>query len=295
VFDAHNAETVLHHAALAARASVSDGPVRRLKDWALQRRIEAAEKRAVAAADVVWTCSRNDSGHIASAFGRVTGVTVVPNGLDVDAYRRSSADPVGADWSGLPITLFYSGLYSYPPNADAAMRLVTEVLPAVRSHGYRARAVLVGQNPTPSMQVAARADGEVEVTGTVETVLPFIERPCIVMLPIRIGSGTRLKIVEAFAVGRPVVSTMKGAEGIAALDGKHLLLREDAASMAIAAIELWNQPRLRESICAEALELARDQHSWGVAAERIRGSLGVGVGKSRSLSGSSRRLVAEAP
>jgi glycosyltransferase involved in cell wall biosynthesis len=89
------------------------------------------------------------------------------------------------------------------------------------------------------------------------------------------GSGTRLKILEAFAVGRPVVSTAKGAEGLDALDGAHLLIREEPAEIAGAVIDLWNTPQLRKSLCDEALDFLRRRYSWSVAAERIADSLGV--------------------
>ena len=175
----------------------------------------------------------------------------MPNGVDVESYRRVDALPAGADWSRLPITLLYPGLFNYLPNEDAAIRLIKEVLPAVRARGRAARVVLVGRNPTPSLLEAARHDPGVEVTGAVESVVPYLEQPCVVTLPIAIASGTRLKILEAFAVGRPVVSSAKGAEGIDAVDGEHLLIRETPDSMAAAVIDLWNRPVLRSDSLRE--------------------------------------------
>jgi glycosyltransferase involved in cell wall biosynthesis len=155
------------------------------------------------------------------------------------------------------------------------MRLIREVLPSLRTHGCQARVVLVGRDPTDAMRAAARQDSCVHVTGTVESVLPYLEQPCVVTLPIDVGSGTRLKILEAFALDRPVVSTAKGVEGIAGVDGQHLLIREDSASIARAVIDLWNAPRVREKLCANALELVRNYYSWSVAAEKIAQSLGI--------------------
>jgi glycosyltransferase involved in cell wall biosynthesis len=106
-------------------------------------------------------------------------------------------------------------------------------------------------------------------------VLPYLERPCIVTVPITLGSGTRLKIIEAFAVGRPVVSTAKGAEGLDAADGEHLMIREGAQAIADAAIAVWRSSTLRNRLCRNALDLVRSRYSWAAATQRIIQSLGI--------------------
>ena len=199
----------------------------------------------------------------------------MPNGVDLAAYRRADAPPFDSDWSRLPVTLVYPGLFSYRPNEDAALRLIGDVVPAVRALGYQARAVLVGRNPTPALVDAARRDPAVHVTGAVESIVPYLEQPCVVTLPITLGSGTRLKIVEAFAAGKPVVTTAKGVEGIDAVDGKHLLVREGPQAIASAVIDLWTRPSMRVTLCATALALARDKYSWSAATDRIAASLRV--------------------
>jgi glycosyltransferase involved in cell wall biosynthesis len=276
VFDAHNIESELHAALIVTGATPP--MARRIKNWVLNRRMMAAEKRVVTGADLVWVCSDSDAREIERVYGRRTGVTVVPNGVDVDAYRRVGALPPGADWSRVPFTMVYPGLFAYSPNEGAALRLIGEVLPALRARGYQARVVLVGRNPTPALLAAARQAAGVEVTGAVESLVPYLEQACVVTLPIAIGSGTRLKILEAFAVGRPVVTTAKGAEGIEAVDGEHLLIREDPEAMADAVIDLWQRPLLRASLCERALELVRTRYSWSFAAQRISQSLGLEVG-----------------
>jgi glycosyltransferase involved in cell wall biosynthesis len=273
VFDAHNAESVYQSAVLSALSGPRPSVARRVKDLILSRRMAAAERSIVGSADVVWVCSEHDAQQLERVHGRRTGMTVVPNGVDVESYRRVDTLPAGADWSRLPITLIYPGLFNYLPNEDAAIRLIKEVLPAVRARGRAARVVLVGRNPTSSLLEAARHDPGVEVTGAVESVLPYLEQPCVVTLPIAIASGTRLKILEAFAVGRPVVSSAKGAEGIDAVDGEHLLIRETPDSMAAAVIDLWNRPVLRKTLCENALELVRTRYSRSIAARRIAQSL----------------------
>ena len=275
VFDAHNIESDLQPALEASTFDDSTPMVRRIKQRVLSQRLVSAERRVINGADLVWACSDEDARAIDRTYGRGTGVTVVPNGVDLDYYRRAGAPRVDADWSRLPVTMVYPGLFGYPPNDDAALRLIQQVLPGVRARGYSARIVLAGRNPTPALMAAAQRDAAVELTGAVESIVPHLDQPCIVTLPIAFGGGTRLKIVEAFAVGRPVVSTTKGAEGIDGVDGEHLFIRDRPEAMASAVIDLWNSPAMRAKICKSALDLARDRYSWSAATEQIAMSLGV--------------------
>jgi glycosyltransferase involved in cell wall biosynthesis len=273
VFDAHNVEAALHAALVRASRTAGAPVVRRLKDRLVRRRLAEAERRAVLGADVVWACSGADARAIERAYRPRSPVSVVVNGVDVEAYRDPGGDRRLA-WPPDPITLVYPGAFRYLPNEDAAMRLINEVLPAIRRRGRAARVVLVGRDPTPAMLAASRADPDVEITGAVDSVLPYMHRPCVVALPIAVGSGTRLKVVEAFAAGRPVVSTAKGAEGLDVVDGRHLLIREDPDEIAAGAIDVWRQRWLREHLCRHALELVRTRYSWAVAARSIARSIG---------------------
>ncbi len=275
VFDAHNVEGALDTTVGKALSSAASPSVDPLKRWVLNRRLIAAEGRVVRGADLVWVCSDPDAREIAQVYGRRTGLTVVPNAVDVDAYRRPGASPAGGDWSRMPVTMVYPALFAYFPNEDAALRLIREVLPAVRARGHDARVVLVGRDATPALVNAAAQTAGVELTGAVESIVPYLEQPCVVTLPIQLGGGTRLKILEAFAVGRPVVSTAKGAEGLDTVDGEQILIRDDPDSIAAAVVELWRHPIMRANLCDKALQLVRSHYSWHVAAQRVAHSLGV--------------------
>ncbi len=109
--------------------------------------------------------------------------------------------------------MLYMGSFGYRPNVDAAFELAEEVLPALRRLGARARLTLVGRGPTPEMERLAAEDPDIVVTGSVPSMLPFLSRPCLMPVPLRHGSGTRLKVLEAFAAGYAVVSTAKGVAG----------------------------------------------------------------------------------
>lgn len=269
VFDAHNVESVLRSEFDLARTGVAPSWSRRRKTALLKRRLFAEEQRAVRDAQIVWACSEHDARSLHEIYHRSQPIAVVPNGIDVDSYRVPGAPSVSDNWSELPITLSFLGSYSYFPNEDAALRLIRGVLPALRARGHRARVMLVGRDPTSAMVDSARGDPDIEITGPVESVLPWLQKPCIVTLPITFGSGTRLKILEAFGLGRPVVSTAKGAEGIDAVDGEHLLLRESIDEIVNAVINLWQRADLRTQLCDNALDLVRRKYSWSAASERI--------------------------
>ncbi len=274
IYDAHNVESTLCADTMSSSASRAPSLTQRLRRGCVQRRLAQVEARTVAGADLVWACSDLDAAVLERVF-RPASVAVVPNGVDVAAYRRTATPIVPADWSEVPVTLVYPGLFSYAPNEDAAMRLILDVLPALRARHHPVRAVLVGREPTARMLDAARRDAGVVVTGAVDHIVPYLQQPCVVTLPIAVGGGTRLKILEAFAAGSPVVSTAKGAEGLAAVDGQHLLIREDATAIAAAVVQLWSDSLLRSRLCRNALDLVNARYSWAAAGDAIAASLGV--------------------
>lgn len=293
VFDAHNVEADLRRE-MAAKRKLGHSWRGRLRTRLLGRRLREVERRAVRAADLIWVCSEVDADALRRAYRPSAPITVVPNGVDVAAYRPHHAVRVDADWSDHPLTLMYPGAFSYYPNEEAALCLIKRVLPLVRRRHPEARAVLVGRDPTPAMLAAADNDPGIIVTGTVPSVLPFFEPPCVVTLPITLGSGTRLKILEAFAAARPVISTRKGAEGIAATDGRELFLRNDPGEMAEGAIQLWHSSALRRSLCDNALQLVLTRYSWETAAQRIKASLAA-IQSEKPLSVGQLHATAPAP
>ncbi len=123
-------------------------------------------------------------------------------------------------------TLLYAGGYFWSPNVDAAHLLIAEIYPKLRVRYPGTRLVLVGREPTPEMEAAARSNENIVVTGEVADVRPYLLEADIVPVPLLVGGGMRVKILEAFAAGIPVVSTTKGCEGINVVDGRELLIRD---------------------------------------------------------------------
>lgn len=179
---------------------------------------------------------------------------VVPNGVDTQAFR-----PVQRD-SNEPI-LLYSGRMDYPPNVDAVRWCCEEVLPLVQRAIPAARLLIVGRDPTPEVRALAGRPG-VEVTGTVPDVRPYYARAALYIVPLRFGAGTRLKILEAMAMGMPIVSTPLGSEGLDLRPGEDLVEADSAPAFARAVVELLSDGERRAQLSAQARRTVEARFDW---------------------------------
>jgi len=198
-------------------------------------------------------------------LGNKENVTVVPNGVVIP-----SGSPVPRNDGDPPIILFV-GLMNYEPNVDAVRFFAQEVLPLIHGKFPEARFVIVGRSPCPA--VLELNDGtKIVVTGTVPEVEPYLRQATVVVAPLRVGGGTRIKILEAMAHERPVVATTIGAEGLEVESGKHLLIADTAPGLADACICLLRDHEMGRQMSARALDLVRKKYDWSQikrAASRI--------------------------
>jgi len=195
------------------------------------------ERQALRRARATFVCSEKDKDHLGRLFGAAAaGVRVVPNATAIPEAPL----PVSPDR-----TVLFVGTFQYPPNVDAADRLVRSIWPLVRARVPDARLVVVGKGPetVPAFSASPR-DESVTFTGFVDDIRTVYPRARVVCCPIGTGAGTRVKIVEAAGFARPVVSTALGAEGLEFADGSEILLRETDAALADACCELLlDEPR----------------------------------------------------
>jgi glycosyltransferase involved in cell wall biosynthesis len=189
---------------------------------------------------------------------------VVPNGVDAAALELP---PPGDE----PVVLF-TGRLSYAPNAEGLLWLLREVWPRVEAAVPDARLVVVG--PDPPAEARRLAGPRVELTGWVPEMTPHYERARVVLVPILSGGGTRLKVVDGLASGRPVVATPLGAEGIEARDGEHLLLARDAEALAAAVARLLRDDAEAARIGAAGRRLAEERYDWRTIGDHLHELLG---------------------
>lgn len=253
VLDAHNVE-----ADIVRTLAAEEGRTLHRLRWRWEAAKTArAETPAVAAADVVAACSVGDAEVLAAAGARRT--IVVPNGVDTRGIEHRLP--------GEGTTLLYVGQLGYRPNEAAVIELVDKVLPRVAAGVPDAIVRVVGPNASPAIR--RLSSPSVELAGEVPDVAAELHAARALVVPLRAGSGTRLKILEAMAAGTPIVSTPLGAAGIAAEDGRHLLLGETPAELAAQAVRLLRDPGLGRSLSAEARRLVEQRYDWSVTAEPL--------------------------
>ncbi len=166
-------------------------------------------------------------------------------------------------------TVMFFGALNYFPNQDGLLYFLREVWSLIEKSNPKARLKIVGQHPTP--EILAHQGPRVEVAGKVDDLRPHLASAAVSIAPLRIGGGTRFKILEAMAMAKPVVSTSLGAEGIDAEPGRHLLLGDDAASFAAAVSRVLGDPQLGSRLGREGRALVEERYSWASAAQTLEG------------------------
>jgi len=222
------------------------------------RLLDVMEHRAARVATTLLASSQGDCDHFAALGAR--SVHLVPNGVDCSAYGALPEGRPGGD----PL-LLYVGTMSWEPNARAAVFLADVVLPRVRKEFSGCRLRIVGRDPTPDVQALAARPG-VEVTGRVAAMEPHLVEASLLTVPLESGGGTRLKILEAFAAGLPVVSTPVGCEGIDGVAGTHLLVAE-RADFADAVCRALRDAGTLARVAASARRLALDKYDWSAVGQ----------------------------
>ncbi len=263
VYDAHNAEH-----ALQQRIAQQDArsPLR----WpaafysAIQaRRLERFESLICLAVDHVLACSKTDAVHLAQ-LQQPTPITVIPNAISVEDYEQPPAEEVDIPRP----SLVFTGKMDFRPNVDAALWFASQILPRVREAVPDAHFTIVGQRPHPRLD-ALRGNPSVTLTGRVPEIQPYIAAADVYVAPLRMGSGTRLKLLEAMAMGRAVVSTRLGAEGLDAVNGRHLLLADMPDDFARAVVALLRNAKRRRDMGESAAALVRERYDWSVVIPRL--------------------------
>ena len=181
-------------------------------------------------------------------------VEVIPNGVDISHYQPDFQ-------SEAPAHLIYIGSMDWYPNEDAVSFFAEEVLPQVQGNVPDVKFTIVGRNPSARVQRLADREGVV-VTGRVPEIKPYFAEATVFVVPLRIGSGTRLKILEALAMGKAVVSTTIGAEGLALRDGEEIIIADEPKDFADAVIQLLTDPSLRQKIGEKGRERVEQDYDW---------------------------------
>lgn len=252
---------------------------------ATARRLEELERRAMREFDAHITVSHRDRERLRE-YAPDARIFIIENGVDVDYYSgekleqayqawlaHSNAPPFDAppqqqlashydvSQSGPRDRIVFVGSMDYHANVDAVMQFAREVWPRLREQKPELVFTIVGREPSPEVRALAAMPG-VEVTGTVDDVRPYYRRAVAAVVPLRVGGGSRLKILEAMAAGVPVVSTTLGAEGLDVRDGENIRLADTCDELCRAIIALFEDEQQRRSLTAAALALVSAHYDW---------------------------------
>jgi polysaccharide biosynthesis protein PslH len=229
-------------------------------NWRKLRREELGTYRD---ADGVYLCSAADERRLLNEAPGVR-TAVVPNAADVEYFQPRPTDPPPDGR-----TMVYFGLLSTVPNIDAVVHFVQDIWPRIVEVCPDARFKIIGGRPPPSLQ--SLAGPRIELTGFVSDLRPHLAAAAAVVVPLRLGGGTRLKIVEAMAMGKAIISTTLGAEGIEAVPGRDILVEDQPPAFADAVNRLLAEPDLAGRIGRSARQLAVERYGWSEAAGTLEG------------------------
>jgi glycosyltransferase involved in cell wall biosynthesis len=257
--DEHNIEYDI----VKRTAGVAAGAIRRAYSAIEWRKVRREERHAWSHLDGCTLTSARDQ-ELLLADEPEARTAVVPNGVDLDFFRVS---PRTAPRE--PKTLLFFGAIDYYPNTDAVLFFLRDVFPELVRRYPTLRLCIVGRKPPQS--IVDQRSANVEVTGVVDDVRPWIDRADAVIVPLRVGGGTRLKILEAMAMGKAVVSTALGAEGLDVVPERDLLAADDAAAFVTQICRLLDDPGLGWRVGAAARRLVTSRYSWRTAVERLSG------------------------
>lgn len=263
IADTHNVEFEV----LARAAAFADTFVRRLyarfqRPWTLRE-----EKRCALKADLVLATSEGDKDKFERTLN-IPNVAVVPNGVDVAEFYPHEG-------STEPGEILFTGLMSYYPNRQAIRWFLDSVYPKIRQALPSARLTVAGANPP--RWLLARRSLEVRVTGVVPDMRPYFQRARVVIVPLMIGGGTRVKILEAQAMARPVVSTSLGAEGLN-VTSSSIVLADDADAFASNVVRLLTDATFALHVAMEGRRLVVREYAWDHIGDRLETILAERIG-----------------
>lgn len=276
VYDAHNAEFIIQR-----RALLND--LRQPARWpaalysAVQvPRLRAFERAVCNAARAVSCVSAEDAAALQELVPALSPA-VIPNGITVDEYTAIHRLPSAVR------RLVFTGKMDYRPNVDAVLWFADEIWPRIRAGQPDVEFVVVGQKPTEAVRALHGRNG-IHITGWVDDARPPIAEAAVYIAPLRMGGGTRFKLLEAMALARPIVSTRLGAEGFAVTPGREMLLADAPQDFAEAVLSVLNDSARAEALGQAGLRFVRGGYDWSAIVPKLEALYGAVATSNRAAS-----------
>ncbi len=264
IMDSHNVEYHL----LQRMSAVKQDLFRKLFYQRESQKIHREERQIAGSQDALFVTSAADAALFEELVPETPKI-IIPNGVDTDFYRPFNGK--SSSRKETTSTLVFSGMMGYVPNYDGIMYFIEEIFPLIQQKRPSVRLRVVGKNPPEILK--RKKNSQIEITGFVEDVRPYIHESDLYVVPLRMGGGTRLKILQAMAMKIPIVSTSIGAEGLDAIDGDHLLLRDHPKEFAEGVFELIENVSRRHKMAEKAYQFVKEEYDWRKIGGRIDAAL----------------------
>lgn len=258
--DEHNVEYKI----LERCCSVEKSP---FKQWIFldqARKMKRCEAQMLETFSQYFAVSEDDRRLLAELVQSAVPGQVIANGVDTEYFQsQTPIQNLKED------QVVFTGSMDWLPNTDAVLFFCREILPLIWKSNAKVKFVVVGKKPAAEITALAQKEPRIVVTGGVEDIRPFVDQSKIFVVPIRVGGGTRLKILEAMSMRKAVVSTTVGAEGILHTAGENILLADEPADFARQVVTLLNNPSRMESIGIQARQLVCGRYDWNIVGQRL--------------------------
>ncbi len=246
----HNVESMIWQRMYKKTAD----PVKRLIFFLQYIKLEKYEKKTLQGYNSSFAVS-NEDGEFFKKEYMVKDVRIIPTGVDTQYFHRSEEGPESE-------TLIFVGSMNWLPNIDGMSFFIKEVLPLIKEKCPSVKLYIVGHAPKKELYNLAQAHKEIVVTGTVDDVREYMKKASVYIVPLRVGGGTRIKIYEAMSMGKAVVATSIGAEGLPVTHNENIIIADDKQQIADAVAELIKDPQLRERIGTQARNYVEANCGW---------------------------------
>ncbi|MFK8068362.1 MAG: glycosyltransferase [Gammaproteobacteria bacterium] len=264
VLNDHNVESLL----VERRAEAASSLAQKIFFSNQAPKLEAFEKFATKNATEVLACSQDDAD-ILSKMGNGKSIHVIANGVDIEQFQPDTSpdNDTSAKVKVDQNKIIFVGGMGWFPNKDGMNFFIKEAMPLISD-----------KNPDASLTVVGKSDGlaipeqlrnKVSATGFVDDFRPLVHEAAVYILPLRVGSGTRLKLLEAMAMGKAIVSTTIGAEGVVLDDGKNVLIANTPEEIAAATLKLMDDKQLRDALGKAAHEQAENLYDWRILGDKL--------------------------
>lgn len=257
--DQHN----LEYEILERTFQLEKGRLRRWYNWRESQLVKPAEIERCRNATAVTVTSERERAILQNYLPQ-KNIATVPNGVDITMFHKTLAK----QYSEIPGRIVFTGSMNYYPNINAALYFARHCWPLIKEQVPDATWQIVGREP-PEEICALRRLPDVEVTGSVPDVRPYLAQAMVTIAPLQIGGGTRLKILEAFAMQKAMVSTSLGCEGLNVLSQEHLLVADQPEAFAQAVVSLLNNAELRQQLGIAGRNLVENHYSWEQCGKRL--------------------------